>query len=54
MPQHLNDEARRTSQPRVLSERLELTPLDSTGVAALLARDAGTLERLTGARRRLR
>ena len=38
------------SQPRVLSERLELAPLAGPAVAALLARDRGTLERLTGAR----
>jgi hypothetical protein len=38
------------TQPRVLSERLELTPLAGTAVDALLARDTGTLERLTGAR----
>ena len=38
------------TQPRVLSERLELTPLAGTAVDALLAGDTGTLERLTGAR----
>ena len=36
--------------PRVRSERLELTPLAAPAVDALLARDRGTLERLTGGR----
>jgi len=36
--------------PRVRSERLELTPLAAPALDALLARDSGVLERLTGAR----
>ena len=36
--------------PKVRSERLELTPLAAPAVDALLARDRGTLERLTGGR----
>ena len=34
--------------PKVRSERLELTPLAAPAVDALLARDRGALERLTG------
>jgi ribosomal-protein-alanine N-acetyltransferase len=36
--------------PTVRTERLELTPLSGPALDALLARDAATLERLTGAR----
>ena len=36
--------------PTVRSERLELTPLAAPAVDALLARDRGALERLTGGR----
>jgi len=38
------------TEPMVRTERLELTPLPGPALDALLARDAGTLERLTGAR----
>jgi RimJ/RimL family protein N-acetyltransferase len=37
-------------EPVVRTKRLELTPLPGPALDALLARDGGTLERLTGAR----